>query len=292
MALDGYTDQILPRQARRTEMLSPETERSLALAWRDHGDKAALHRLVTAHLRLAIAQAAKFRKYGAAMSDMTQEAAIGLMRAAEKFDPDRGVRFSTYAAFWIKAQVQDYVMRNWSLVRTGSTSGQKSLFFNLRRVQAKLQREALQQGVVLKGPALRQAVAEELGVTLAEVEMMDGRLQGGDASLNAVAAGEDDGREWIDILADEGPQAEALVGAAHDGVALRQSLVRAMAGLNPREKLIVSRRQLAEVPDTLEALGGTLRLSKERVRQLEAAAYAKMRRNLEAEGATPAQYLS
>ncbi|MGB3314198.1 MAG: sigma-70 family RNA polymerase sigma factor, partial [Albidovulum sp.] len=146
MALDGYADQRHTRRAMRAELLDAETERELAYAWRDQRDKEALHRLITAYMRLAISMAAKFKRYGAPMNDLIQEASLGLMKAADKFDPDRGVRFSTYAVWWIKASIQDYVMRNWSMVRTGSTSSQKSLFFNLRRVQAKLEREASSRG--------------------------------------------------------------------------------------------------------------------------------------------------
>ena len=149
MALDGYRDQKLSRQAMKAELLDAETEARLAYAWRDQRDEEALHRLITAYMRLAISMAAKFRRYGAPMNDLIQEASLGLMKAADKFDPDRGVRFSTYAVWWIKASIQDYVMRNWSMVRTGSTSSQKSLFFNLRRVQAKLEREAAQRGGVV-----------------------------------------------------------------------------------------------------------------------------------------------
>ena len=160
MAFDGYTDPIMSRQAARAEFLDAETEADLARRWRDQRDEMALHRLVTAYLRLAISMAARFRRYGAPMNDLVQEANLGLMKAAEKFDPDRGVRFSTYAVWWIKASIQDYVMRNWSLVRTGSTSSQKSLFFNLRRVQARLVREADGRGEVLEGLALRKRIAE------------------------------------------------------------------------------------------------------------------------------------
>jgi RNA polymerase sigma-32 factor len=285
MALDGYSDQILPRQARRAELLDAETEARLARAWRDRGDTAALHRLVTAYMRLAIAMAVKYRRYGASSPDLTQEAAIGLMKAAEKFDPDRGHRFSTYAIWWIKAQLQDYVMRNWSLVRTGSTTGQKALFFNLRRIEARLVREARERGEVLEGPALRRAIADDLGVTLAEVAMMEGRLSGSDASLNATQAGEDEGREWIEALEDEGPQAAEAVQAAHDLAALRRHLATAMGELTPREARIVRARQLEEAPRTLADLGAEMNLSKERVRQLEAQAFAKLRRALEAQGA-------
>ena len=291
MALDGYSDQILPRQARKAELLDVTTEAALARAWRDSGDKAALHRLVTAYMRLAISMAAKYRRYGASMSDLTQEAAIGLMKAAEKFDPDRGFRFSTYAVWWIKAQLQDYVMRNWSLVRTGSTTAQKSLFFNLRRVEAKLRREAAAMGQTLEGADLRVAVAAELGVSLAEVAMMEGRLAGSDASLNATQAADEDGREWIDVLEDDGAQAAELFETKHDADALSAQLNRALGVLNERERLIVRARQLAEEPRTLESLGQELRLSKERIRQLEAAAYTKLRRTLEAEGANFAQFV-
>ena len=291
MALEGYSDQILPRQARKAELLDAATEAVLARAWRDSGDKAALHRLVTAYMRLAISMAAKYRRYGAPMSDLTQEAAIGLMKAAEKFDPDRGFRFSTYAVWWIKAQLQDYVMRNWSLVRTGSTTAQKSLFFNLRRVEAKLRREAAASGQTLEGLDLRVAVAAELGVTVAEVAMMEGRLAGSDASLNATQAADEDGREWIDVLEDDGAQAAELFETKHDADALSSRLNRALGVLNERERLIVRARQLAEEPRTLESLGQELHLSKERIRQLEAAAYTKLRRTLEADGANFAQFV-
>ena len=289
--MEGNTDQILSRQARKAEMLDAETEAGLARAWRVHGDKAALHRLVTAYMRLAISMAAKYRRYGAAMSDLTQEAAMGLMKAAEKFDPDRGFRFSTYAVWWIKAQLQDYVMRNWSLVRTGSTTSQKSLFFNLRRVEAKIRREAEAAGQVLGAEALHAAVAAELGVNVAEVAMMDGRLAGSDASLNASPAADEDGRQWIDVLEDEGAQAEEIVTARHDTAALRLQLGRALSALSERERLIVRARQLQDQPRTLESLGAELRLSKERIRQLEAAAYTTLRRSLEAEGAGLAQFI-
>ncbi|MEO6300456.1 MAG: RNA polymerase factor sigma-32 [Paracoccaceae bacterium] len=292
MALDGYIDQILPRQARKAELLDADSERELARAWRGNGDKAALHRLVTAYMRLAISMATKFRRYGASMNDLTQEAAIGLMKAAEKFDPERGVRFSTYAIWWIKAQLQDYVMRNWSMVRTGSTTAQKSLFFNLRRVEAKLRREAMARGQVLESNGLRAAVAMDLGVSLAEVAMMEGRLAGSDASLNATQAADEDGREWIDVLEDDSAQAAELFETKHDAATLRFRLGKALDALSDREQLIVRERQLVDRPRTLESLGVELNLSKERIRQLESAAYTKLRRSLEADGAKLAHFLS
>ncbi|MBC7737440.1 MAG: RNA polymerase factor sigma-32 [Candidatus Saccharibacteria bacterium] len=289
--MEGYTDQILSRQARRAEMLDAETEAKLARAWREQGDKAALHRLVTAYMRLAISMATKYRRYGASMADLTQEAAIGLMKAAEKFEPDRGFRFSTYAVWWIKAQLQDFVMRNWSLVRTGSTTSQKSLFFNLRRIEAKLRREAEATGQVMDPKAMHAAVAAELGVSVSDVAMMDGRLAGSDASLNASQATDDDGRAWIDVLEDEGAQADEIVAARHDTEALRLRLSRALSGLTERERFIVKARQMEDQPRTLESLGIELHLSKERIRQLEAAAYGKLRRRLEEEGTVLAQYV-
>jgi RNA polymerase sigma-32 factor len=281
MALDGYNDQTMSRQAMKAELLDAETELRLAYAWRDQRDEQALHRLITAYMRLAISMASKFRRYGASMPDLIQEASLGLMKAAEKFDPDRGVRFSTYAVWWIKASIQDYVMRNWSMVRTGSTSSQKSLFFNLKRVQAKLEREASQRGERLDKYQLRQLVAVEVGVPLADVEMMEGRLAGSDYSLNATQSADDDGREWIDALEDDATQAAEAVELAHDLAQLRTWLIRAMQSLNPRERFIVTERKLREAPRTLESLGEELGLSKERVRQLEAAAFAKMRKSLE-----------
>jgi RNA polymerase sigma-32 factor len=271
----------MSRQAMKAELLDAETELRLAYAWRDQRDEKALHRLITAYMRLAISMASKFRRYGAPMNDLIQEASLGLMKAADKFDPDRGVRFSTYAVWWIKASIQDYVMRNWSMVRTGSTSSQKALFFNLRRVQAKLEREAAQCGETLDGHQLRQRVAAEVGVSMADVEMMEGRLSGSDFSLNATQSSDDDGREWIDALEDDGVQAAEAVEGTHDLAHLRTWLVTALQGLNKRERFIVAERKLREEPRTLESLGLELGLSKERVRQLEAAAFGKLRRSLE-----------
>ncbi|MCC6008357.1 MAG: RNA polymerase factor sigma-32 [Rhodobacteraceae bacterium] len=281
MTLDARIDTNMSRRAMKAELLDAETERALAYAWRDQRDEAALHRLVTAYMRLAISMAAKFKRYGAPMNDLIQEAGLGLMKAADKFDPDRGVRFSTYAVWWIKASIQDYVMRNWSMVRTGSTSSQKSLFFNMRRVQAQIEREAAALGERLDGHQVRQRIAQEVGVPIADVEMMDGRLSGSDFSLNATQSSDEDGREWMDTIEDDGPQAAEMVEQVRDRSRLREWIVEAMGELNPRERFIVTERKLREEPRTLESLGQELNLSKERVRQLEAAAFGKLRRSLE-----------
>ena len=267
----------------RAELLDAETELRLAYAWRDQRDEEALHRLITAYMRLAISMASKFKRYGAPMNDLIQEASVGLMKAADKFDPDRGVRFSTYAVWWIKASIQDYVMRNWSMVRTGSTSSQKSLFFNMRRVQARLEREAAAEWVHLEPHELHEKIAIEVGVPLHDVQMMDGRLSGSDFSLNATQSMEDEGREWIDALEDDAPQAAERVENSHDTDTLRQWLVTALTALNDREQFIVRERKLRDDPRTLESLVSELGLSKERVRQLEAAAFGKMRKSLEAQ---------
>jgi len=292
MAFDGMNDQTLSRRAMKAELLDAETELRLAYAWRDQRDEAALHRLITAYMRLAISMAAKFRRYGAPMNDLIQEASLGLMKAADKFDPDRGVRFSTYAVWWIKASIQDYVMRNWSMVRTGSTSSQKSLFFNMRRVQARLEREAMSRGDTLDGHQLRQLISQEVGVPLHDVEMMEGRLSGSDYSLNATQSSEDEGREWIDALVDDSAQAAQIVAESHDSARLREWLVAAMQALNARERFIIRERKLRDDPRTLESLGQELNLSKERVRQLEAAAFAKMRKSLESQSREVQQLLA
>ena len=284
MPLDSDHSTNMSRVAMKAELLDAETEQRLAYAWRDQRDEEALHRLITAYMRLAISMAAKYKRYGASMNDLIQEAGLGLMKAADKFDPDRGVRFSTYAVWWIKASIQDYVMRNWSMVRTGSTSSQKSLFFNMRRVQARIEREAMARGEELDGHQLREMIAHEVGVPLRDVEMMEGRLSGSDFSLNATQSVDDEGREWIDTIEDDGPRGDELVEEDLDLSALRGWLGDAMSKLNDRERFIVRERKLRDEPRTLESLGDEVSLSKERVRQLEAAAFQKMRKYLERHG--------
>ncbi len=291
MTSDTSSIRNVTRQAMSAEMLDAETELELARAWRDRGCEKSLHRLVNAYMRLAVSMAAKYRRYGAPMPDLVQEAGVGLMKAAEKFDPDRGVRFSTYAVWWIKASIQDYVMRNWSMVRTGSTSSQKALFFNLRRVRAKFEREAGASGETLDSSELRKKIAIEVGVPLRDVEMMDARLSGSDFSLNAQQAGEE-GREWMETLEDEGPQADMTVERDRDMDRARTWLQDAMQALNARERMIIIERKLKDEPRTLESLGTELGLSKERIRQLEAQALRKMRRRLETTAGGAAEQLA
>ncbi|MGB0411834.1 MAG: RNA polymerase factor sigma-32 [Pikeienuella sp.] len=269
----------IARTAMKAELLDVDTERSLAIAWRDEKCEKSLHRLINAYMRLAVSMAYKFRRYGAPMADLIQEAGVGLLKAAEKFDPDRGVRFSTYASWWIKASIQDYVMRDWSMVRTGSTSSQKALFFNLRRVRSRIERE---KGPVTDGVAameMRQQIAEEVGVPLRDVEMMMVRLAGSDFSLNATQA-TDEGREWIETLEDDAPLGAETVARKSEETAAKNWIGDAFEALTDRERMIIRRRKLSDEPSTLEALGGELGLSKERVRQLEAQALKKMKSRL------------
>ena len=269
--------------AMKAELLEADVEHQLALKWRDERCEKSLHRLTTAYMRLAISMAGKFRKYGLPMTDLTQEATVGLMKAAEKFDPDRGVRFSTYAVWWIKASIQDHVMRNWSLVRIGSTSAQKSLFFNLRRVRARIENDTRSHGAEIDTVALHEQIASEIGVSQRDVRIMDARMSGGDASLNTTQTSDEDGREWIETLVDASESTEESVAEAQDQKTMRLWLANAMGSLNDRERMILVERKLRDEPRTLESLGQELGLSKERVRQVESAALTKMRKHLQTE---------
>jgi len=281
MSLTEQSDKNFAKRAMKAEYLDADTEHALAVAWRDHKDEQALHRLISAYMRLAVSMAMKFKRYSVSTPDLIQEAGVGLMKAAEKFDPDRGVRFSTYAQWWIKASMQEFVMRNWSLVRTGTTTSQKSLFFNLKRVQAKIEREAQQSGAQLNRAELDALIAQEVGVPVRDVEMMQGRMSGSDFSLNAPQSSAEDTREWQDTLVDTTPQSAEVVERTQDLQTMRGWINGAMAALNVREKFIISQRKMLDVPRTLDDIGQELKISKERVRQIEAAAMEKLRKRLE-----------
>ncbi|HVK79926.1 MAG TPA: RNA polymerase factor sigma-32 [Verrucomicrobiae bacterium] len=263
------------RAAMRAPLLAADHERELARRWRDEDDEHALHELITAYLRLVVAMASRFRHYGLPMSDLVQEGNVGLMQAAARFEPEREVRFSTYASWWIRSAMQDFVLRNWSIVRTGTTSAQKSLFFNLRRLRARI--GDIGDGAM--SSESRARVAHLLGVAEHEVDSMAGRLSAPDRSLNAPLTDEGDG-EWQDMLADDSADPEAEAMDSHDAIA-RSALVRdAMSDLSDRERLIIRERKLEEEAVTLEALGERLGISKERVRQIEGNALEKLRRAL------------
>ena len=274
----GY--QSITSKAMKAEMLDPETELELARKWHREGCEKSLHRLVNAYMRLAVSMASKYMKYGIDTNELIQEAGIGLMKAAEKFDPERGVRFSTYATWWIKASIQDFVLRNWSLVRTGSTASQKSLFFNLKRVKSQIEREFESSGASVDYGSLNTMVAEKMGVSLRDVQMMDTRLSGGDFSLNSLQQGEE-GREWIETIEDENSYGADRVEKDKDDGIVKTWIKEAIETLNEREKTIVIERKLRDKPRTLDSIGGELGVSKERVRQLEAEALKKLRKHFE-----------
>ena len=262
------------RQAMAVPLLSREDEQALARRWRRHGDEVALHALVTPYLRLVISTAGRFRNYGLPSGDLVQEGNVGLMQAAARFDPGRNVRFSTYAMWWIRSSIQEYVLRNWSIVRTGTTAAQKSLFFNLRRLRARI--VGAGGDIDQRG---RAAIARTLGVSEREVEAMEMRLLGPDRSLN-VPLTDDAGSEWQDVLADERPGPEELVTEAHDARAHARWIAAAVAELTPREQTIIRERRLGETSRTLESLGQRLGISKERVRQIEQEALGKLRESI------------
>ena len=256
-------------------LLSRETEYDLAKRWRDNQDEAALHRLVRAYTRLVISIASRFRNYGLPMGDLVQEGNVGLLQAAERFEPDRGVRFSTYASWWIRSAMQDFILRNWSIVRTGTTAAQKSLFFNLRRLRAQIDDIGGEQ----LSEESRKFIANELKVNVHEVEAMEIRLNGGDQSLNAPVSDESED-SWQDFLADQRPNSEETVVSVQDGRTRARWLVEALRELPQREQTIIRKRRLTENGATLEELGRVLGVSKERVRQLEHRALTKLRKSI------------
>lgn len=257
--------------------LGRDEELALARRWKGAKDQVALHRLASAHMRLVIAIAARFRHYGLSMADLIQEGHIGLLEAAARFEPEREVRFSTYATWWIRASIQDYILRNWSIVRGGTSSAQKALFFNLRRLRARLSRDI---GEVANEVIYRQ-IATAVGVSTADVAVMDSRLSAPDASLNApVVEGDAGTSSRVAFLVDDKPLPDEVVEDAIDGERRITWLRGALGVLNDRELRIVRARRLAEDADTLEALGERLGISKERVRQIENRALDKLRRAL------------
>ena len=265
-------------------MLEREHERDLARRWRDEGDEDALHELVNSYVRLVVATAARFRNYSLPMGDLVQEGTVGLMQAAERFDPDREVRFSTYAMWWIRVAIQDYILRNWSIVRTGTTAAQKSLFFNIRRLRAQLNDRP--DGPLTKTGQSR--IADALKVSVADVLAMEGRLSGIDRSLNAEINGDgDNGGEWQDLLVDQRPDPEEVVRDKHDANTYSEWLQDAISQLNEREQMIIRQRRLREKGLTLESLGRMLGISKERVRQIECQALGKMKISLSEKGGNP-----
>jgi len=264
------------RAAMDEPLLEKEHELSLARSWKENKDEKALHELVRSYTRLVVAIASKFKNYGLPIGDLIQEGNIGLMEAAARFEPALENRFSTYATWWIRAQIQDYVLRNWSIVRTGTTASQKSLFFNLRRLRAKIDGQSARD--YLDKDAVDH-IAKELGVQPKEVLEMEARMNGGDQSLNN-PIGENGDDEWQDFLADQSPNPEDVVIGMRDNATRSQWLGEALGELSPRERTIIEERRMNEDVVTLEDLGKQLGISKERVRQLEQRAMDKLKASL------------
>ena len=272
--MEEAAKRTLIRAAMRAPYLDREEEQELAIRWKERQDQEALHRITTAHMRLVISMAAKFRHFGLSMSDLIQEGHVGLLEAAARFEPEREVRFSTYATWWIRASIQDYILRNWSIVRGGTSSAQKALFFNLRRLRAKL----AQSAGMLSNNTLYKEISEALGVSESDVAMMDSRLSAPDTSLNAPLVDEGNGSaNRMDFLVSDDPLPDEVVGDSID-VERRSGWLRTALGvLNERELQIIRERRLRDEGATLESLGAMLGISKERVRQIESRALEKLK---------------
>ncbi|AXX97342.1 RNA polymerase sigma factor RpoH [Profundibacter amoris] len=265
------------QEIRKFPMLEPEEEYMLAKRWAETEDSEAAHRLVTSHLRLAAKIAMGYRGYGLPTAEVISEANVGLMQAVKRFDPEKGFRLATYAMWWIRASIQEYVLRSWSLVKLGTTSAQKKLFFNLRKAKARI--GALEEGDM--HPDNVKRIANDLGVTEKEVISMNQRMAGSDASLNAVVGSEGEGTmQWQDWLEDENADQAGDYEKKDELDVRRELLVQAMDVLNDREKDILEQRRLRDKPVTLEELSGQYDVSRERIRQIEVRAFEKIQKRM------------
>ncbi len=266
--LTRYLEEI-----RRFPMLEPQQEYMFAKRWREHGDREAAHKLVTSHLRLVAKIAMGYRGYGLPIAEVISEGNVGLMQAVKRFEPEKGFRLATYAMWWIKAAIQEYILRSWSLVKMGTTANQKKLFFNLRKAKSKI--SALDEGDMR--PDQVKLIAKRLGVTEQDVVDMNRRL-GGDSSLNAPIREEGDAGEWMDWLVDDAPSQERVLAEHEEADNRHAALVQALDVLNDRERRIFEARRLAEDPITLEELAAEFGVSRERVRQIEVRAFEKVQK--------------
>jgi RNA polymerase sigma-32 factor len=267
-SLTQYLEEI-----RRFPMLEPQEEFMLAKSWREHGDRDAAHKLVTSHLRLVAKIAMGYRGYGLPISEVISEGNVGLMQAVKRFEPDKGFRLATYAMWWIKAAIQEYILRSWSLVKMGTTANQKKLFFNLRKAKSKI--SALEEGDMR--PDQVKLIAKRLGVTEQDVIDMNRRL-GGDASLNAPIREDGDSGEWQDWLVDDSTSQESRLAESEQSENRHKALGEALSVLNDRERRIFEARRLADEPITLEELAEEFGVSRERVRQIEVRAFEKVQK--------------
>ena len=267
------------KAAMNAPFLTREDERALAEAWVHGGDERALHQLAHAHMRLVIALAARFRNYGLPLPDLIQEGHVGLLEAAARFEPERDVRFSTYATWWIRASIQDHILRNWSIVRGGTSSAQKALFFNLRRLRARITQAA---GSSASLDAVYTEIATAVGVSKGDVATMAARLSGPDTSLNAPLADQDGGTgsDRMDFLIDDKPRPDQIAEDTIDSDRRVRWLRQALSVLSDRERRIIRERRLQDEATTLESLGEHLGISKERVRQIENRALEKLKQAL------------
>jgi len=271
---DGSLSRYL-QEIRKFPMLEKQEEYMLGKAWQDHGDTESAHKLVTSHLRLVAKIAMGYRGYGLPVGELISEGNVGLMQAVKKFDPDRGFRLSTYAMWWIKASIQEYVLRSWSLVKIGTTAAQKKLFFNLKRVKGQI--KAVEAGDLT--PEHVEEISTRLNVTEDEVVEMNRRMSGGDRSLNAPLRNDGDGDgEWMDWLEDDQPDQETLVVESDELTQRRALMTAAMTELNEREQHILMERRMKDSPTTLEELSQTYDISRERVRQIEVRAFEKLQK--------------
>ncbi len=264
------------QEIRKFPMLEPEEDYMLAKRWVEEQDTEAAHKMVTSHLRLAAKIAMGYRGYGLPQAEVISEANVGLMQAVKRFDPEKGFRLATYAMWWIRASIQEYILRSWSLVKLGTTSAQKKLFFNLRKAKARI--GALEEGDLRPENVAR--IAHDLGVTEDEVVSMNRRLSGGDASLNATIGSEDGTMEWQDWLEDEGADQAGDYAERDELDARREMLTEAMEVLNDRERDILVQRRLSDETVTLEDLSGQYDVSRERIRQIEVRAFEKLQKRM------------
>ncbi len=268
--LTRYLEEI-----RRFPMLEPQEEQQLAKSWRDDGDRDAAHKLVTSHLRLVARIAMGYRGYGLPVGEVVSEGNVGLMQAVKRFDPDKGFRLATYAMWWIRASIQEYILRSWSLVKMGTTAAQKKLFFNLRKMKGQI--EALEDGDLR--PDQVKKIATKLGVSEEDVISMNRRLSG-DSSLNAPVRNDSESGEWLDWLVDDHVDQETKLAESEELDQRRAMLQNAMGNLNDREKRIFEARRLQDTPVTLEELSGEFGVSRERIRQIEVRAFEKVQKSV------------
>ncbi|MZR32125.1 RNA polymerase sigma factor RpoH [Sneathiella litorea] len=261
------------QEIRKFPMLEPDQEYMLAKAWKDHGDTEAAHQMVTSHLRLVAKIAMGYRGYGLPIAELISEGNVGMMQAVKRFEPEKGFRLSTYAMWWIRAAIQEYILRTWSLVKMGTTAAQKKLFFNLRKIKGQI--EAIDEGDMTSDQV--KTISKKLGVTEDEVISMNRRLTAPDHSLNAPMRAESEG-EWMDWLEDETPNQETVYAESEELKSRRAMLEQSMDVLNERERHILTERRLRDEPLTLEELSQQYNISRERVRQIEVRAFEKLQR--------------